>query len=171
MFSGSRGYFDLVSQNSATTPSPRGHGLQTPMTEPRSCASCELSELPTEPAEDATPHAVPRGLAAAGLLILAVVVGLTVWTLRAHIGEAIMWLAELAENAGPWGVVATILALAVWVIVPFMPINPFEVVIGYIFPLRTAHVASSQGPCLQRPKQCAHNSRGPPSRSGPHPLG
>ncbi len=170
MFSGSRGYFDLVSQNSATTPSPRGHGLQTPMTEPRSCASCELSELPTEPAEETTPHAVPRGLAAAGLLVLAVVVGLTVWTLRAHIGEAIMWLAELAENAGPWGVVATILALAVWVIVPFMPINPFEVVIGYIFPLRTAHVASSQGPCLQRPKQCAHSSRGPPSRSGPHPL-
>ena len=146
MFSGSRGYFDLVSQNSATTPSPRGHGLQTPMTEPRSCASCELSELPTEPAEETTPHAVPRGLAAAGLLVLAVVVGLTVWTLRAHIGEAIMWLAELAENAGPWGVVATVLALTMWVMVPLMPINLFEVLVGPIFPLWTALAARSQGP-------------------------
>ena len=98
--------------------------------------------------------------------MFALVVGLTLWTLRAHIGEAIMWLAELAENAGPWGVVATILALAVWVLVPFMPINLFEVVIGYIFPLWTAPAARSQGPCLQsgaRTAPEAHPLRAAPS--------
>ena len=131
-------------------PSPRRHVLQTRPTETRSCGSCEFSESSTEPAEEITQHAVPRGLAAAGLLALAVVV--TLWTLRAQVGEAIEWLAELAENTGPWGVVATMLALAVWVIVPFMPINPFEVAIGYVFPLWTALAARSQGPCLQRPK-------------------
>ena len=151
MFSGSRGYFDLISRQNAM-PSPRRHVLQTRLTETGSYGSCEYSEPPTEPAEEITQHAVPRGLVAAGLLALAVVVGVTLWTLRAHIGEAIMWLAELAENTGPWGVVATMLALAVWVIVPFMPINPFEVVIGYVFPLWTALAARSQGPCLQRPK-------------------
>ena len=149
MFSGSRGYFDLISRQNAM-PSPRRHVLQTRLTETRSYGSCEFSEPTTEPAEEITQHAVPRGLAAAGLLALAVVV--TLWTLRAQIGEAIEWLAELAENTGPWGVVATMLALAVWVIVPFMPINPFEVAIGYVFPLWTALAARSQGPCLQRPK-------------------
>jgi len=147
MFNASREYFDQISRQNAM-PSPHRHVLQTRLTETRSYSSWELSEPPTEPAEETTPHAVPRGLAAAGLLVFAVVVGLTLWTLRAHIGEAIMWLAELAENAGPWGVVATILALAVWVLVPFMPINLFEVVIGYIFPLWTAVLVCVVGKTL-----------------------
>ena len=165
MFNASREYFDQISRQNAM-PSPHRHVLQTRLTETRSYSSCELSEPPTEPAEETTPHAVPRGLAAAGLLVFALVVGLTLWTLRAHIGEAIMWLAELAENAGPWGVVATILALAVWVLVPFMPINLFEVVIGYIFPLWTAPAARSQGSCLQsgaRTAPEAHPLRAAPS--------
>ena len=70
-------------------------------------------------------------------LASAVLVGFTLWTLKAHIGEAIMWLAELAEHAGPWGIVATVLVLAVWVMV-LMPISIFEVLVGHVFPLRTA---------------------------------
>ena len=120
------------------------------MEKPRPYASCEpcaTSEPPTEPSEEANPQAVPRGpLAVAGLAISVVVVGLTLWTFKEHVGAAIVWLAELAENAGPWGVVATVLALTMWVMVPLMPINLFEVLVGPIFPLWTALAARSQGP-------------------------
>jgi len=67
----------------------------------------------------------------------AAVVGITLWTLKAHIGVAIFWLAALAEHAGPWGIVATVFVLAVWVML-LMPISLFEVLVGHVFPLRTA---------------------------------
>ena len=48
-------------------------------------------------------------------LAMAAVVGIILWTLKAHIGVAIMSLATLAEHAGPWGIVATVFALAAWI--------------------------------------------------------
>ena len=81
--------------------------------------------------KDSCVHRWPCWLASAA------VVGLTLWTLKAHIGVAIMWLATLAEHAGPWGIVATVLVLAVWVML-LMPISLFEVLVGHVFPLRTA---------------------------------
>ena len=118
------------------------------------------------------------------LLALAVAVGLTLWMLKTHIGEAILWLAALAglaENAGPWGIVATMLVLAVWVMA-LMPISLFEVLVGHVFPLRTALAArpkalapSSPGGYaqLQRHTRFAQghplNPLGP--RGGPLPLG
>ena len=70
-------------------------------------------------------------------LATAAVVGIILWTLKAHIGVAIMSLATLAEHAGPWGIVATVFALAAWIML-LMPISLFEVLIGHVFPLRTA---------------------------------
>ena len=70
-------------------------------------------------------------------LAMAAVVGIILWTLKAHIGVAIMSLAKLAEHAGPWGIVATVFALAAWIML-LMPISLFEVLIGHVFPLRTA---------------------------------
>ena len=77
-------------------------------------------------------------------LATAAVVGITLWTLKAHIGVAIMSLAALAEHAGPWGIVATVCVLAVWVML-LMPISLFEVLVGHVFPLRTALQHGSRG--------------------------
>ena len=77
-------------------------------------------------------------------LATAAVVGITLWMLKAHIGVAIMWLAALAEHAGPWGIVATVCVLAVWVML-LMPISLFEVLVGHVFPLRTALQHGSRG--------------------------
>ena len=88
--------------------------------------------------KDSCVHRWPCWLASAA------VVGLTLWTLKAHIGVAIMWLATLAEHAGPWGIVATVCVLAVWVML-LMPISLFEVLVGHVFPLRTALQHGSRG--------------------------
>jgi len=72
-------------------------------------------------------------LVVAGVVLLAVLL----WTLKRHIGETVMALAHLAKHSGTWGILAVVLALSLWVLI-MMPISIFEVLVGHVFPLKTA---------------------------------
>lgn len=85
------------------------------------------------------PEVAQRRCAARWPALVAVVVlfAFLLWTLKRHIGDTVMALAHLAEHSGTWGIVAVVLALSLWVLI-MMPISIFEVLVGHVFPLRTA---------------------------------
>ncbi len=110
------------------------------------CVTSPLLEL-DEDSDAATSVESKRGRRWPLLLVGLVLVGVALWTMKAHIGEAVLWLAGLAENAGAWGIAATVLVLAVWVML-LMPISVFEVLIGHVFPLKTAMAIAITGKTL-----------------------
>ena len=70
------------------------------------------------------------------------------YVLRLHIGEALLWGSARMRGSGCLGVAITIPVLALWTMVPMLPIWPLEVLLGHVFVLHTAFLVSVAGKTL-----------------------
>ena len=66
------------------------------------------------------------------------------WALKAHAGTLLTLLATQVHSAGAWGVAGYVAAFAAWGVL-CLPLSPFELLSGFLFPFWTALAACVLG--------------------------